>query len=570
MFWDPVWEHKTRQPVGSSDDETPDPFPTVTGHLTNTIGGNESEREDYYYGEAFKQWVTEHAPRFLARCQGLPLWRMNPHNFVRLCNNGTMDSQSSVARAALRGIHDLIQIRRTMASEVDVFGEHEKMGQKIPHAQVSWVELGWGEHDGTTASQLDLLSKELYDRYMPLLSKDGTAPAAKSARPVPQPEGLRDSRIHRRLTMFAENLRWGRAMCRITPDADGVVLSASRIYEMMGQPGHGIEEYFHLTKELQTSPIPQTRQGAVEALCEASMKLPYLCKLFYECIYGSDEEVRGKLIVMCGWAHEQLRVMQLCNMLGLKYLFISANMDQKLRDRVIDLWNSPAQKHAVLILNWRLSGQGVNLHKDCHQMAVTGPVDNVANGMQFIGRVLRQGQEKEPRITFITQRHSYDDYTSAAFTRKYLAQMCGESAMHDVTKNPEHLLELNRQLVKKYVDLGMEIVEPKDADLGNEWLALQADRHIMHMFGMRSSRRYWNMKDPYAIDVIDSPTAQGKIRAVLPIEVAEWDVKHDRRAGKHSGMSMSLLERSPRECRLPWGRNHTQNFCPMSWIYTLR
>jgi len=119
---------------------------------------------------------------------------------------------------------------------------------------------------------------------------------------------------------------------------------------------------------------------------------------------------------------------------GYKVRCIRAQMDQSARAQVISEFNDSDNDIDVLISSLQLSSQGLNLQKCCHDMLVIEIPPTINHLLQLIARLHRMGQKNEVNITILYQQSSFDEYTVARATRKFVEQWASETPLNKIFK----------------------------------------------------------------------------------------------------------------------------------------
>jgi len=132
-----------------------------------------------------------------------PLYVLDPAKFAALVNKPNLFT-GTVVQHVLRAINQLLVLRRTMSTEIEMGdGTSEMIGNDVQSYSTSAVELAWGSE----VKREDCL--DAYDTYIGCLNIPGAGQAggAPLQRPTSDPSGLRNGRVHRILHAVAHDPR---------------------------------------------------------------------------------------------------------------------------------------------------------------------------------------------------------------------------------------------------------------------------------------------------------------------------------------------------------------------------
>jgi SNF2 family DNA or RNA helicase len=99
----------------------------------------------------------------------LPLWRLDPYIFKFVMTERQVDLSALTAFEVLRGITQLITLRRTQATVLDVNGEQLRIGSRIPRYQICTVEVDFENDRAFRAyrKRFDVMLKNLPQKISP-------------------------------------------------------------------------------------------------------------------------------------------------------------------------------------------------------------------------------------------------------------------------------------------------------------------------------------------------------------------------------------------------------------------
>ena len=266
LIWRPQWELQLDDRVEEegviySDDFDPTPFFDTDDNVDNI--------HSLWY--AYKQ--------------GLRLYVLNPKVFLRQSANGHFSA--AIARTILPCILKLLQLRRTMATRIDLGdGVAIRPGETIPHYCIKTVELDFDPE------QLNKYNS-IYDKLRFRLHGGGQGAAGRQGTEGPTEVGRISMATHRRLchatfnlgleTMF-ENTRHG--------------FRAADIDKWVHRDkDRGMTRYFDKTRHGPEYQTPRDRVTFGHYLTYWSPKLQYVCKYIAEKCLEKNERV----LIFCQW-----------------------------------------------------------------------------------------------------------------------------------------------------------------------------------------------------------------------------------------------------------------------------
>lgn len=409
--------------------------------------------------------------------EDLALWVLDPRSFAALVNSGRLVGE--VARDVLSKILPLLQLRRTMASTMDVYGKTVRIGDNIVPYFITTVEL---EMDPDEKRQYADIWYKWIDHLSRKTHKSGGTDKAK---PEADQKGLRDQRVHRFLSLVTFDQRLASLLTRTKES------QASHVEAWYGRNNdHGATYYHRLTKASSRDPQYNDRWAIAEYVCGFSPKLRYLCRILHEGLYGSDEKLRGKTLIFTNWPIEQWLVELLLRNLGFDYYNIRSSLSAGERSRITGKFNDPADPVPFMIASFRSTALGVNLQSGCHRLVMMSTPDNLSLVMQTIGRIHRIGQLRPQYVWLVGLDFSYDQLLQHGMVRKMVTQLCGEAALVKLDDNPE----MREQMYQR----ARQAAESDDFDrnaVHDLFVIQQADEMICQLLGMRCSRLYWGSKE---------------------------------------------------------------------------
>lgn len=244
-----------------------------------------TQNDDVRYTEDFAQEFAERYPEQWAKMGNEPLWILEPKNFARIFNKEKVNNLT--ARTVLRALNELLVIRRTMATlmDIDADGETLQVGNKIAPYHISTVELAWGHPEDRARYE------ELYGMLIPCLNIPGAGAAngEHEARPQSDVKGMRNAKMHRLLGMTSEDTRnfkvaTSHPVHKKKKKINGVVkmvseqFSAADQYKTMALPDKGLSLYLNMAKAGPFDPVPVDRVSSAQAVASGSAKMKYVAQ----------------------------------------------------------------------------------------------------------------------------------------------------------------------------------------------------------------------------------------------------------------------------------------------------
>lgn len=222
------------------------------------------------------------------------LWRLDPHLFRTAMRGLEADTEAFKATKAhriLRSILPLIQLRRTMATEIVSFpgASAIRIGDGIPHFRICTVELGF-----TSAQQ------RRYDRLHDIGIRKLFTGVVENSRELPSQNdaaGGRSIAVHRQLSHAVFNLDLD-TLAKRRPK--NLVKDVNRWYDKTAD--RGMSFYWEHVKPVPSLPPYADRFSFGVALAENSPKLKYLSGVLLDSCLGDERE---RVLIMCGWPMTQ-------------------------------------------------------------------------------------------------------------------------------------------------------------------------------------------------------------------------------------------------------------------------
>ena len=213
----------------------------------------------------------------------LRLWRLNPHMFKQVMAERQVDLTALMAYEVLRSITQLITLRRTQATVLDVNGESVRIGSRIPIYRICTVEV---DHENEHAFL------EYQRRFNQLTKKLGTK-LAKTGKPrrfmAPKADGPasigQNFGIHRLLSLMTLDKGLDKLARRISRSLVGDV---ERWYHM--NRDHGMSLYFRATRPERNMPSYPDRFSFGLYLSKDSPKIQYMMGLLGKICRGDDPQ----------------------------------------------------------------------------------------------------------------------------------------------------------------------------------------------------------------------------------------------------------------------------------------
>ena len=212
------------------------------------------------------------------------LWRLNPYAFKHVMSQQQVDLTALTAFEVLRGITQLITLRRTQATVLDVNGEQVRIGSRIPRYQICTVELDF-ENEKAFQDYADRF--EGFARSMGILKPDSDkrarrfmAPEASAANPVGRNFG-----VHRRLSLMTFNPALDDVVRRISHNFSADV---DRWYNLHRDGGMSL--YYRATRPVRNLPPYPDRFSFGLYLAKDSPKIQYVAGLVGKICRGEDPQ----------------------------------------------------------------------------------------------------------------------------------------------------------------------------------------------------------------------------------------------------------------------------------------
>lgn len=215
---------------------------------------------------------------------GQNVFQLNPARYRALSSSDKPDS--GLVGLALRAILSQIQLRHTMATEIDMGDKKTRIGENIPHYRVTTVELAMSSKQAQ-AYQI------IYDTHV---SKLHQAEPSKSGNNIC--DEVQDNSIgrlnmaaHRRLVHGTFNPHLDTLVSSVGKRS--LVKDINKWYA--SATDFGVTHFFKHTRPAKYFQPYQDRLGMAEYMAGPSAKIQYLCGLLYKiCIV---EEKRVQIVV---------------------------------------------------------------------------------------------------------------------------------------------------------------------------------------------------------------------------------------------------------------------------------
>ena len=285
---------------------------------------------------------------------GQPLFRLSPWVFASLANRDRMEGE--VARKALGAILTCLQMRRTMATRMEVNDDWVRIGDDIPPYKIVTVELGM------TRAQERAYGR-IYNHYKKHLSRpaDDRNPTPANA-PAVNDMGLRNMRVHRRLSLATFDLQL-EAFCNRTghKNLSRDVHSWYDAYE-----DNGLTIWWNFSRPDPDLPPYVDRFNMGEYMAAKSPKLQYLCGYLAECLFASVGKHRVLLYVNWPIVHWELEAF--LKNLGLEVLSLRSGQTNQEKLTTMNRFNDADDQVDVLIADIKAGSVGVNLQEACSRL----------------------------------------------------------------------------------------------------------------------------------------------------------------------------------------------------------
>lgn len=351
---------------------------------------------------------------------GQHLWRLNPHAYRWLGHQ--MKFSPKFSRRVLGSIYRLCLLRRGVVSAATLpsSGSLTISGiLALPPVSIRTVEVSMGHEENVYSS----LARDGFDN---IFQAGGTNTPAGAARVINDNE----------TPLAAFNNYWDAFLSHITADlglasvlsqlgTSQAPLSLSALPDikalLRNNTDSGMSFYYYMTRR-QNDPVqpPVDRVSMVRHLVRRSPKLRWLLVKLEEL-----KQMGEKAIVYCVHPLTQWLVEGVCSMAEFNFLSLRSKPKHgdDTRTAVIDDFTNPAKRYDFLLSTIRVLGHGVDLHADCHNMIIFELPENIPTMLSAIGRIRRVGQTKPQKVSILTMKNSYDDYTLHRQTRKYASSI---------------------------------------------------------------------------------------------------------------------------------------------------
>lgn len=347
---------------------------------------------------------------------GQHLWRLNPHAYRWLGHQ--MKFGPEFSRIVLGSIFRLCLLRRGVVSVHSTGSNTISSILALPPLSVKTVVVSSIGHEEQSYKGKAGMA------FNWIFQDDEEEKAANAARVVNDNE----------IPLAAFDNFWDTYLGHITADLG--LDDVRRTFEAQGSrdiipPGidallrnntdAGMSFYYAMTRQ-GTDPLqpPADRLSMVRHLVRRSPKLRWLL------VNLEKLKQRGeKVIVYCVHPLTQWLVEGVCCLAEFDILSLRSKPKHSdgARAAVIDEFNDPTRRHDLLLSTFRILGSGVDLHADCHNMIIFELPDNIPDILSAIGRMRRAGQTEPQKVSILTMKDSYDDFTLHRQSRKYATAM---------------------------------------------------------------------------------------------------------------------------------------------------
>ena len=283
-----------------------------------------------------------------------PLFQLSPWVFASLANRERMEGE--VARKALGAILSCLQMRRTMATQMEVNNDLVRIGDDIPPYKIVTVELGM-----TRAQELSYT--KIYNGYKASLSRptDDGGPTSKTA-PTVKDKGLRNMRIHRRLGLATFDLQL-ETFCNRTGNKN---LSRDVQSWFDAYEDHGLTIWWNFCRPDPHLPPYIDRFSMGEYMAAKSPKLQYLCGYLAECLFA--EVGKHRVLLYVNWPIVHWELEAFLKNLGLDVLSLRSGQSNQEKQTTMNRFNDAEDQVDVLIADIKAGSVGVNLQDACARL----------------------------------------------------------------------------------------------------------------------------------------------------------------------------------------------------------
>lgn len=194
----------------------------------------------------------------------------------------------------------------------------------------------------------------------------------------------------------------------------------------VGDKDAGMKFYYTMTRRYDDPPEPPAdRVSMIKYLVRRSPKLRWLLVKLDE-LKQRDE----KAIVFCVHPRTQWMIEGVCSIAEFNFYSLRSKHDRDtVRPRLFADFNNSAERVDFLLTTMELSGYGVDLFRDCHNMIIFELPDSVPMMMSAMGRIHRVGQTKQQEATILTLDGFYDDYTAYRHFRKHSIDLLAQGVL---------------------------------------------------------------------------------------------------------------------------------------------
>jgi SNF2-related domain/Helicase conserved C-terminal domain len=490
---------------------------------------------------------------------GLPLWRLSPILYRRVMKEREENLSALTSYEVIRNIAQLMTLRRTMATTMEVNGETVRIGSKIPRYKICTVEV-----DFAGKRKADQYYQR-FEGYIPALpqktpNQSETPTKKKSPRRLPTQTDDDESAmgrnfgIQRRLCLLTMNMGLDKMANRIPRN---FAKDVETWYHM--HRDSGMSYYFRATRPDRDLPYYADRYSLAMYLAKDSPKLAYLAGLVGKICLGDNP--RRVLIYadypMTHWNIEGFLKVRLSDFslrtsndadihvtqnIGLNVVSLRSSMDAGERASAVDQFNDPNSDVNSLLTSTKASTYGLNLQHNCSDLIIMCVTENINMVVQILGRIHRLGQGSIQRVWIVTQARSWDNILQYDQTHKMISQLAGEAKVEVPTEDDIE-------------DSESDLDHRHDRFKGSE-IRRQCENLIMRLLGQKTSRggEMWADRENLGRPWEEGPGEKERLEIDLSEEEGrstEDGAGDDGSAGTDTEAGPSETQHEPKEKSLP-------------------
>ncbi|RMZ78246.1 hypothetical protein DV737_g3998, partial [Chaetothyriales sp. CBS 132003] len=437
----------------------------------------------------------------------MDLFVLDPSVFTRLANKGEL--QAVAGYDVLRAVLGILQFKVTMATTFDVNGQTIRAGTNLVPYKSTVVELR------PTPLEARAL-QNIFRVHFPDLYKPG-GDRSKGKDDSSTSHGLRDVRVHRALSVSTSDVRLYHIVSKVQALADQCSTWTAEYKD------RGATYYFNTVRPDNTYMVYATRWELLGFIASSSVKLRYLCRLLYQCLYGNSTDnttphEAEKLLIFTNWPVELWELGFFLDLLGLPFLELRSGQTVQEKEMTIARFNDPYQRAKILITTFKATAVGVNLHKACHNVVMMSMPENVNSALQAIGRVHRLGQTHNQNIWILGVVNSYDEFLQVKVCEKFKAQILGEAKIIKKTWSDDEINLLRQEEIARDPDGTVDVrVRDRMSLEDNQFVSRQAYGFIRALLGFRRAFvEFDTQRQTIVTDDVVPPTPC-KVQAFRPV-----------------------------------------------------